>query len=107
MEYNLGVYEVSFYRQFNNTDGMVRRVLVVWVMPFLEYFNCCPFFVNVLNYRFPSGDHIMFMSRKGDILDVLILNLYFLSEVYRFVSFVHIYDVNCRCYFYTTLPDIC
>ena len=68
----MGLYEVSFYRQFRNTNGMARRVLGVWVLPFSEYFNCCPFFLNVLNYRFPSGDQIMFMSRKGDILDVLI-----------------------------------
>ena len=68
----MGLYEVSFYRQFRNTNGMARRVLGVWVLPFSEYFNCCPFFLNVLNYRFPSGDHIMCMSRKGNFGDVLI-----------------------------------
>ena len=98
---------MSIYRQFRNTNGMARMVLGVWVLPFSEYFNCCFFFLNVLNYRFPSGDQIMFISRKEDILDLLILNLYFFSEVDRFVSFVHISDVNCRCYFFAALSTIC
>ena len=54
MAYNLGLYDVSFYRQFRNTNGMARRVLGVWVLTFSDYFNCCPFFLNVINYRPPS-----------------------------------------------------
>ena len=33
----------------------------VWVLSFPTYLNCCPFFLNMLNCRSPSGDQIIFM----------------------------------------------
>ena len=67
-----GFCEVSFARQLRNPDGIVRRVLGVWVLYFLTYFICCPFSLKTLNCRSPYWDQLIFMPRNGNSLFITI-----------------------------------
>ena len=97
LEYKLGLHKVSFTRIFRTPNGITHILPDAWVPPFKTYSKCGPFLLDIPNFKSPSGKHIMFMYRKGNLLVVHILTPSFLSEVGGFVLFVHIYAVNCRC----------
>ena len=61
-----GFCEMSFARRFKTPDGIARRVPGVLVLPILTYFKYCPFFLDMLNCRSPSGDQLIFISRNGE-----------------------------------------
>ena len=67
---NGGFLEVSLARQFRIPEGITRRVLGVWVLSFTTHFNCCPFFLNKPNCKYPSGEQLIFMSRNGNLSSV-------------------------------------
>ena len=89
----------DFYRRLENCDGIVRRVQGVWVLLFPKYFNGCNLFLKIKNWRSPSGYHIMFMSRKGDILSAQVWTLLLFLEWGIFYLFVHISTIKWRCWF--------
>ena len=70
-----GFFNVSSARRFRTPNGIARGVLGVWLLPFPTYFNCCPFLIKTLNYRSPSWDHLIFMSRNGNSSIVTTRNL--------------------------------
>ena len=68
-------------------------------VPFTEYSKLQP--------PPPPRDQIIFISKKGNELFVTIWTLYFLSEGGRFVSFVHIFEVNGSCWLPASLFNVC
>ena len=98
-EWIRGFLEVSLARRFRTPEGIARRVPGVWVIYFLTYFSYCPFFLNTPNYRSPSADQLIFMSRNGNSLSVTIWTLSYFAGVGDLPSVVYIYAVNLRCWF--------
>ena len=90
--------EVILARQFETPEGIVCRVPGVWVLSFTTYFNCCPFLLNMINCKSPSGDQLIFMSRNGNSSFVTIWTLSSFAGVWDFYSVVHISAVNCHCF---------
>ena len=41
--------KVGFDRQFSTPNEIARRVPYVWVLNFQMYYNCCSFFLHILN----------------------------------------------------------
>ena len=82
-------YEVSFARNFRNTRGIACMVTCVWVIPIPMYFNCCPFFLDMLNYSPPYGEQIILISRNGNLLFITTWILSSSAGRGRSVSFIH------------------
>ena len=61
-EWMEGFREVSLARRCSNTEGIMRKVTGVRIISFPTYFNCCPFFLKILDCKSPSGDQLIFMS---------------------------------------------
>ena len=98
---------MSLERSFRTPDGIARRVPGVWVLPIPTYFNCCSFFLNRINYRFPYGDQIILISRNGNSSFVTTWTLSYFAGRGRFVSVVHISTVNWRCWLPSALSNVC
>ena len=65
-----------FQGRIRTTDGIVRMVPCVWVIPFSAYFNCYPFFLNNQNWRYPIWDHLCTIcssNRGGGLFPVTAL----------------------------------
>ena len=62
-----GFLYVILASQFRTPEEIASRLPGVWVISFLSYFNCCPFFLNTPNFKSPSGDQLIFMSRNGNL----------------------------------------
>ena len=77
---NRFIRKVTFSRLFRTPDGIMCRVTGVWVIPLLTYFNFCPFFLNTPNYKSPSGEQIIFISRRENSLFATIRILSFFIE---------------------------
>ena len=58
----------GFSRKFRTPNGITRRVPGVWVLPLPTYFNLCLFFLNTTNCKPSSGDQLIFIYRKGNML---------------------------------------
>ena len=99
--------EAILERQFKIPKGIARRVPGVWVLSFLTYLNCCPFFLNTLNCKSSYGDQLMFMSRNGNSFFVTIWTLSSFTGVGEFSLVVHISAVNFRCWFLAALFTVC
>ena len=107
LEWKLSLRELIFARWFGTPDGIARRVPGAWVLIFPIYFNWCPFFLNIPNSRTPSGNQLIFMSRKGNLSAVHIWTLYLFSWGGRFLLFFHMFAVNCRCWSPAYLFTLC
>ena len=68
----IGLCEVSFERWFRNPGGITCRLPGVWLLFLPIYFHCCPFLLNTTDCISPSGDHIIFISTKGNSWIVMI-----------------------------------
>ena len=63
-EWKLGFRKVSFAWRFRTADGIARRIPNVWVLPLPTHFNWFSWFIKTPNYRSPSRDQLVFISRK-------------------------------------------
>ena len=88
---NWGFLEVSLAKRFRTPKVIAWRVPGVWVLSFQTYFNFCPFFLNTPNRKSPSGDQLIFMSRKGDSSFVASSTLSYCAGIGEFSSVIHIY----------------
>ena len=61
-----GVCEVIFARPLRTTDGISCRLKVVWVLFLPKYSKCCTFLLNNPNIKPIYGEHLIFISRKGN-----------------------------------------
>ena len=64
-------------------------------------------FLNTSNYRFPSGDQLIFMSRNGNSSFITIWTRSSFTWVEGFTSFIHISALNCRCWFPAAVFLVC
>ena len=79
----------------------------VWVLSIPTYFNFCPFLLNMINCRSPSGDQLIFISRNGNSLFVRIWTFSsFTERGGGVVSFIHIYAVDWRCWLPAALSTV-
>ena len=98
--------EVSFSVRFMTSNGIVHRIPGVWVLLLPTYFNCCPFFLNNPNYRTPSGDHLICISRKGGLSSDKILNFSYSQRgggPYLISIFLNIYVITYYFHFHSYL----
>ena len=65
--FKTGFARGDFSRRFRTPNGITRRVLGVWVLPFLMHFNCCHLFQNTTSCRSLVGEKLTFMSRNGNL----------------------------------------
>ena len=94
-----GFLEVSFARRLKTPEGIARKVPGVWVLSLPTYFNCWPFFLNTRNCRFPSGDQLIFISKKGNSSFATAWTRSSFLGVGGFAPSVQISAVNFRCWF--------
>ena len=76
--------EVRFTKRLRTPKGIAQRIPGVWVLSLPMYFNCCPFYLKNPNCRSPSGEKLIFISKKG----------IFLFGVGEFAQSVNISPVN-------------
>ena len=63
-----GFLEMSFAKWLRTPEGIARRVLDLWVLSLLTYFNYWTFFLKTPNCRSPSGEQLTFISKNGNSL---------------------------------------
>ena len=95
--------KVSVAIQFRTPDGITCWSPGVWVLPIPMYFNCCHFFLNMMNCRPPFRDLLIFTTRNGNLLFITAWTLSSFAGRGGFVSFVHISAENWRCWLPATL----
>ena len=50
-------------------DGIARMVPGVSVLYFPTHFNLCPYPLNTINFRSPTGDQLIFMSIEARLAE--------------------------------------
>ena len=75
LDFYFGVMKVSFVRGLKIPNGIMWRLLGVWVMSFPVYFNFFNFLLNTLNHSSPSRYQLISIYRKGNFSDLCILTL--------------------------------